>query len=229
MDGLLELATTLQGFDALVIYAIGAGMILLCGLGMPIPEDVSLLAMGYMTYLPMPDGSQRPHSGLFTAFVIAYAAVMAGDGTMFSLGRRFGLPLAHRRPFSWVIDEKRLGKARAFIDKHGPKVLFAARFMPGVRTVVFFVCGTLGVPYHRFALYDGLAALLSVPLFIWAGWYWGPDIDWVIQQARHLEYGVVGLIVLIAALMVAKSYWRQSRERRAEAAQAKSSGQPPEG
>jgi membrane protein DedA with SNARE-associated domain len=218
MDGLLELATTLQAFDALTIYAIGAGMILLCGLGVPIPEDVSLLTMGYMTYLPMPDGSPRPHAGLVLATVIAYSAVMVGDGIMFSLGRRFGMPLARRRPFSWVINEKRLVRARGFITKHGPKVLFAARFMPGVRTVVFFVCGTLGEPYRRFAFFDGLAALLSVPLFIWAGWYWGAEIDWVIERARHLEYGVVGAMVLITVLMVAKSLWQQRRERLAEAA-----------
>jgi membrane protein DedA with SNARE-associated domain len=140
-----------------------------------------------------------------------------GDAIMFGMGRRYGLRIVGHRPFRWVLTPDRIDYARGFLDKHGPKVLFAVRFMPGVRAVAFFTAGALGTPYLRFATFDGLAALISVPFFIWAGWYWGHDIDWAIQQVRHAEHGMLLLILAAAAILVLKALlMRRSRPAAAE-------------
>jgi membrane protein DedA with SNARE-associated domain len=209
-----ELALWLSSFDALTIYGIGFAVIVVCGLGLPIPEDITLLTMGYMTYLPMPDGTARPHASVVLAVIAGYAGVMIGDGIMFHLGAHYGLRLAGRRPFCWVITEQRVESARQFLVRHGPKVLFSARFMPGIRSVVFFTSGALGTPYRRFVIYDGLAALLSVPFFVVAGWYWGEDIHWVIERARTVEHGVLFAIIGVAVFMAAKALWaRRAADR----------------
>lgn len=214
MDGLFgQLALSLASFDALSIYAIGFSVIVVCGLGLPIPEDVTLLTMGYMTYLPMPDGTPRPHAHVALAMIAGYAAVMGGDGIMFGLGARFGMRLARKRPFSWVINESRVKSAQRFIAKHGPKILFSARFMPGLRSVVFFTAGTLGTPYRRFVLFDGLAALISVPFFVGAGWYWGARIEWAIGKAKEVEHGILLVIVVSFLLMAIKAWWSRKKER----------------
>ncbi len=218
MEQLLEqLAVSLAGNDALTIYLVGFSVIVVCGLGLPLPEDVTLLTMGYLTHLPLPDGSPRPFASLPLAITAGFLGCMVGDGIMFSIGRRYGLAIVSHRPFSWVLNSRRIDRAKAFIEVHGPKVLFAARFMPGIRSVGFFTAGALGTPYLRFLAYDGLAALVSVPFFVWAGWYWGHDIDWAIAQVRKLEHGMLLLIAVVAAAMIGKALI--ARRRRTAAAE----------
>ncbi len=206
MESLIEhFAVSLAGFNALSVYAVAFGALVVCGLGLPIPEDITLLSMGYLTYLPMPDGSPRPFASLQLAIAVGFLGCMVGDGIMFTIGRRYGLELVRHRPFSWVLTPGRIEKAKGFLDTHGPKVLFAARFMPGIRSVGFFTAGALGITYQRFFTYDGLAAVISVPFFVWAGWHWGHDIDWAIAQVRNIEHGMVLLIVGVALVMIVKA------------------------
>ncbi len=206
------LTLALESSDALTVYLVGCAVITICGLGLPIPEDITLLTMGYLTYLPLPDGSPRPNASVPLASVMAFVACMAGDGIMFSIGRRYGLGIVSHRPFRWVLTPKRLEHARKVVQEHGPKMLFAARFMPGLRSVGFFTAGSLGIRYLTFLTFDGLAAALSVPAFIFAGWYWGADIDWAIAQVRRFEHGLLLLILLVIALVIAKAWWSRRRE-----------------
>ena len=212
MDGwVAEVTTALMSLDGLTIYGIGFSVLLLCGLGLPVPEDITLLLMGYMTYHPMPDGSARPHADVVVAVLIGLAGVMIGDGFMFTLGKRFGTRLIDRWPFRSILGGGRLEQATAFLQRNGAKVLFSARFMPGLRSVVFFTSGTLGIPLTRFVVFDGLAALLSVPALVVSSWYWGAEFDMVVQKARQAENGVLIVIVLIALYFGVKA-WRARRK-----------------
>ena len=206
MEHLLEqLSTSLVAHDALAVYGAGLALLVVCGMGLPVPEDITLLGMGYLTYLPLADGSPRPHASLWIAVAVGFVGCMVGDGIMFGIGRRYGLEIVKHRPFSWVLTSHRIRKAKRFIAKHGPKVLFAARFMPGIRSVGFFTAGALGTPYFRFLTYDGLAALLSVPLLVGAGWHWGRNIDWAIEQVRKVEHGLLLLVLGTVVVLVVKA------------------------
>jgi membrane protein DedA with SNARE-associated domain len=168
-DYFTTLTLALASLDALTVYAVGFAVIVICGLGLPLPEDITLLTMGYLTYLPMPDGSPRAHASALLGTIAGFLGCMGGDGVMFALGRRFGMRLVARKPFCWWLKPQRLERAREIMDTHGPKILFAARFMPGIRTVGYFTAGSLGTPYVRFLTYDGLAATISVPFFVYSG------------------------------------------------------------
>jgi membrane protein DedA with SNARE-associated domain len=208
---LTTLTVSLASLDALSVYAVGFAVIVVCGLGLPLPEDITLLAMGYLTYLPMPDGSPRPHASVVLASLAGFLGCMGGDGIMFAIGRRYGMSVIGRRPFRWLITPDRLERARKIMDQHGPKILFAARFMPGIRSVGFFTAGSLGTPYARFLTYDGLAAMISVPFFVYSGWYWGSNIEWAITQVRHAEHGMLILIGVVTAITVLKALRARSR------------------
>ena len=209
---LTTLTLALASLDALSVYAIGFAVIVVCGLGLPLPEDITLLTMGYLTYLPMPDGSPRPHASVLLATIAGFVGCMGGDGVMFAIGRRYGMSIIGRRPFSWLLTPERLERARKVMDQHGAKILFAARFMPGIRSVGFFTAGSLGTPYARFLIYDGLAAMISVPFFVYSGWYWGSNIEWAIAQVRRAEHGMLILIAIVAAVTVLKAIRSRHRE-----------------
>ena len=60
---------------------------------------------------------------------------------------------------------------------HGQKIVMAARFLPGVRAVTYFTAGSARMPYLRFILWDGFAALVSAPVFVWLGFHFGEKLD----------------------------------------------------
>ena len=71
------------------VYAKLAGLLLLCGLGLPIPEDISLIAGGYLAHLGTVD--------LHRIFLVCFLAVLGGDSIAFGLGRGFGSKLLASR------------------------------------------------------------------------------------------------------------------------------------
>ena len=211
-DAFTTLTVAFASLDALTIYATGFLVIVVCGLGLPLPEDITLLTMGYLTYLPLPDGSPRPHASVMLGTIAGFIGCMGGDGVMFAIGRRYSMSIIARPPFNWLLKPKRLDRARSIMDQHGPKILFAARFMPGIRSVGFFTAGSLGTPYARFLTYDGLAAMISVPFFVYSGWYWGANIELAIRQVRHAEHGMLAVIALVAVVTILKAIWARRRE-----------------
>lgn len=162
-----------------------------CGLGLPIPEDVTLFTMGYLAYLGVVD--------LGASVVLCLAGVLAGDCLVFGLGRRHGETLLNHRFLARLLHADRMGRARGLFQRWGTRVIFGARFMPGLRAPVFFSAGALGLPFRVFLLLDAAAAVVSVPLLVWVTWRFGSHVDRAIQVAKQVQLGVV-MLVLAAAL-----------------------------
>jgi membrane protein DedA with SNARE-associated domain len=192
------------------IYAKLAGILLLCGLGLPIPEDISLISAGYLAHLGMVN--------VHVVLVVCFAAVLGGDTIAFSIGRQFGTKILASKFGHRYFNPRRQRRVRAYFRRYGSKVIFIARFLPGLRFSIFLSAGMLHVRPYVFIVYDSLAALLSVPFLIYSAWYFGDQIDHVIKWARASEYGilaVVGVIVIILAI----KYWRKRRSRPALASE----------
>ena len=84
-------------------------------------------------------------------------------------------------------------------------MIFAARFMPGLRAPIFFSAGTLHLPYRVFLFYDGGAALISVPLIIGSVYYFGDELDRVVRVIQRVEHSLA--IVLLAAARRGLAKW----------------------
>lgn len=76
-----------------------------------------------------------------------------------------------------------------------------ARFLPGLRTPIFFSCGTLKMKFALFFLIDSLAAILSVPIFTLLGYFFGDKIDVVISHIKRIDRIVVIILILTILLI----------------------------
>lgn len=186
------------------VYAKLAGILLLCGLGVPIPEDISLISAGYLAHLGKVD--------LHTVFLVCFAAVLGGDSLAFALGRIFGTRILASRFGHRYFNPKRQRRVRAYFRRYGSKVIFIARFLPGLRFSIFLSAGMLHVRPYVFIVYDTLAALLSVPFLVYLAYYFGDKIDHVIVWARRSEYGIVALVG-VALLFVGYKVYKKRRAR----------------
>jgi membrane protein DedA with SNARE-associated domain len=186
------------------VYAKLAGILLLCGLGVPIPEDISLISAGYLAHLGTVD--------LHTVFVVCFAAVLGGDSLAFGMGRIFGTRILASRFGHRYFNPKRQRRVRAYFRTYGSKVVFIARFLPGLRFSIFLSAGMLHVRPYVFIVYDSMAALLSVPFLVYLAYYFGDKIELVIKWARRSEYGILALVGL-AGLFVAYKLYKKRRAR----------------
>ena len=190
------------------VYAKLAGILLLCGLGLPIPEDISLISAGYLAHL----GTVQVN----TVFLVCFASVLGGDSLAFMLGRGFGTKILASRFGRRYFTPRRQRRVRAYFRSYGSKVVFVARFLPGLRFSIFLSAGMLHVRPHVFVIYDSMAALLSVPLLVYSAWFFGGQIDSVIKWSRRSEYGILALVA-VAAIVVAIKIYRKRKARPAMA------------
>lgn len=202
MDKLFVYLTDLSGNGA---YAIIFGILVACGLGLPLPEDVPLVAGGYLVW----DGTLT----WFATVAVTMAGVLIGDTLLFWLGRNFGMRLLDPRRKKPFFPAERVRRVKAYFRKYGDKIVFFARFVAGFRAVAFFMAGAMHMPYRRFILFDGLAALISVPVWICLGYglghYFGEEISGILGSLKNFKTGfsiVIGLVVLYFAIQGVRKY-----------------------
>jgi membrane protein DedA with SNARE-associated domain len=188
-------------------YAAIFVILLACGLGIPIPEDITLIAGGILTYYGVCD--------VWLMIAVGLLGVLIGDSIMYFLGHRFGRKLLKKWPFRTLLDEERIDSIRTRLHKHGAQLLFSARFMPGVRSTVFFASGVLHYPYRKMLLYDGAAAVLSVPAIVYSVYYFGDFLESVIQYIKKAEAGIIVVIVLVLVVAGFK-FWKKRKTQSKE-------------
>mgnify|MGYP000263817677 CR=1 FL=1 len=186
-------------------------VLLLCGLGLPVPEDIVLVAAGALAEI---DGR-----GWMEVSLVMYAGVMLGDSTIFFAGRFFGGRLRNSRWFQRYFSEKKQAKVEDLFDRYHSWVLFVGRFLPGLRAPIFFTAGSTRVKFWKFFCFDGLAALVSVPFFVWLGhWLWAKFKDDIVQLDRALDQTqtvtmLVALVILVIVVTVVIRKIRDSRTK----------------
>ena len=186
-------------------YVLIFGVLLMCGFGLPLPEDILLFAGGMLAYYGQAD--------IYLMTIVAFFGIMIGDATIFFLGNRFGPTLLSHRVFQKIMHAERLAYVKESFHAHGNKVIFGARFMPGLRTPVFFTAGTLHLPFRVFLFYDGMAALISVPAITFAVYYFGGQVEKVVHTIRNIEHGII-LVIAAVALFVGVKVWLGRRSAR---------------
>jgi membrane protein DedA with SNARE-associated domain len=195
-------------FSSSTIYLVIFGILLACGAGLPIPEDLTLIMAGIAAYYGL--------VSVAGAIIVAYLGVLIGDSIMYYLGAHFGRRLTKKWIFHKLLPDDRLNSVQKKFRARGNSLIFAARFMPGFRAPVFFCAGTLHLPYRVFLFYDGLAALMSVPVIIGLVVIFGDHIEKVIRLIQNAEHGILAVFVLLALVMTVHWYNGHRKLRKSE-------------
>jgi membrane-associated protein len=142
------------------------------------------------------------------------AAAILGDSVNYAIGHYIG-PRVFTDQVRFLKKEH-LEKTQAFYVKHGGKTIILARFIPIIRTFAPFVAGIGAMSYSRFILFNVVGALLWVPLFSLAGYFFG-NLPFVQENFEYVILAIIFLSVLPAVWEFLKER-RAGRAERAEAA-----------
>jgi membrane protein DedA with SNARE-associated domain len=182
--------------------------LMICGAGLPLPEDITLVAGGVIAGLG--------YANVHAMFALAMFGVLLGDAAIFMLGHHYGARILQWRFVARVLTPERYAKVQEKFDRYGNRMLFFARFLPGMRTTVYLTAGTTHrVSFLRFLLIDTLAALISVPFWVYLGFFGADNHEWLV---KWIQRGQTSLWVLVGilTLVVLVSWWRHRRRARCE-------------
>jgi membrane-associated protein len=132
-------------------------------------------------------------------------AALCGDNVNYWVGRFLGPKVFQFEGSRWLKQEN-LDRTHAFMEKHGPKAIIIARFVPVVRTFVPFVCGIGRLTYGRFLGFSVLGALIWVGLLVPAGYFFGN-----LPIVKNNLTAVILLIVFISVLPGIVEFVRHKR------------------
>lgn len=179
----LLLALILYPIDSPVsLYAILFGMLLLSGIGLPVPEEVSLLLGGYLAYLGF--------LNYWTTVYVIVAGIISADLAGYALGRFAGARL-HALMFErWEFAKKLIEKGKVSFDRHGEKVVMFSRPLLGVRAIVPILAGHFRMNIKKFILYDIIAAIPWTLLLVSLSYYLGSGLV-LISEFRTIKHALV--------------------------------------
>jgi membrane protein DedA with SNARE-associated domain len=166
--------------------------------GLPVPGETTLLAAAALAHF----------GRLSFAWVVVtgIVAAIAGDNLGFYIGRRGGRRLAERYGGRIGLTRARLADFDRFFERHGPKTVFAARFITGLRVVGAVLAGASGLRWPIFLFYNATGALVWCTAVASAGYAlansWETLERWV---------GRTGLLLTIAAVVLAVMAWSRTR------------------
>lgn len=204
-----KLITFLSGFSGFTAYAIILGVLLACGLGVPIPEDITLIAAGILAGLDK--------ISLTGALLAGFFGVLMGDAFLFFVGRKYGRRVFTMPFFRRIFTPARVEMAEAKIQENAKFVCFTARFLPGLRAPIYLTSGVMGVKPSLFFLLDGFAAFISVPVWVVAGWYFAQNLDEALEFAKAAHvYLFAGVGLLIVTYVGLKMYKSRKKSRAQE-------------
>jgi len=182
--------------------------LMICGAGLPLPEDITLVAGGVIAGLG--------YANVHAMFALTMFGVLLGDAAIFMLGHHYGARILQWRFVARVLTPERYAKVQEKFDRYGNRMLFFARFLPGMWTTVYLTAGTTHrVSFLRFLLIDTLAALISVPFWVYLGFFGADNHEWLMKwmhRGQSSLWVLVGLLVLVVLV----SWWRHRRRARCE-------------
>lgn len=137
-------------------------------LGFFLPGDSLLFVAGFL--------AGQNFFSPFTLIAGLFISAVLGNMLGYEFGRRVG-PRLFSREDSLVFKKSHAIKAHNFYDKHGPKAIVFARFMPIVRTFAPIVAGVANMNYRAFLFYNILGAVFWVIGLVILGYFLGSVID----------------------------------------------------
>jgi membrane-associated protein len=206
MPSISDLLHRLHDLPALVTWAGSVGLAAIIftetGLffGFFLPGDSLLVTAGLLI------SQGTVHMDVVTLGFLLSAAAILGDNTNYWVGRLSG-PRIFTRDESLFFRRRHVERAHAFYERHGPKAVVLARFMPIIRTFAPLVAGVGRMDYRKFLTFSVLGGSAWIWSMLLLGFFLGRKVPGV---AEHIDLVILAVIVL-SILPGLIGWWRERR------------------
>ena len=152
-------------------------VLILGGLGLPVPEEAPVIVAAVLSR----NGKMLAPLALATCLI----GVLLGDFVVYFLGYYYGekvvsLPLTRR-----LLTRAREAQIKGYFHRHGFKILILGRFAVGFRTAAYLTAGIIKLPPLKLFLTDLVAASLSTFLMFGLAYVFADKIQSGIREAQQ--------------------------------------------
>jgi membrane protein DedA with SNARE-associated domain len=182
-------------------WAVG-GLITLEDFGVPVPGETTLIAAAFFA-------GAEGRLNIFLVVLIAFIAAVIGDNIGFAIGEYGGHPLVEKFGRYIFLTPARINRATDFFNKHGGKVVAAARFIEGLRQANGLIAGISDMRWPKFITFNAIGAALWVGVWSSVGYFGGSHINTFL---RYQLYVTIVAVVAVVAFIAYKIFEKKKKK-----------------
>lgn len=164
-----------------------------------LPGDALIFTIGLL--------AQEESLNIWIVIPLLMFAAILGDNVNYYVGKRFGDYIMNSDKDRFI-KKSHIEKAKDFFDRNGRNSIIIARFVPVVRTIVPFLCGSTKVKYSTFLTFSVIGAFLWVGVIGLLGYNLG-KIEWV---KENLDLMIWGIIILANVPLIRQIFFSKKKE-----------------
>lgn len=170
---------------ALIIFAESGMMV-----GFFFPGDTLLFSAGILA-------ATGQINIVWTVIVISLAAII-GDNTGYHIGRKLG-PKLFTKKDSLIFRHDYIMKAERFYEKHGPKTMLVAHFIPVIRSFAPVTAGAGKMNYRKFVFFDAIGDISWAASITLLGYFLGSRVPGIEKMIEPVLIAII-LVTLLPTI-----------------------------
>ena len=178
-------------------------LLILGGVGFPLPEDTTLILCGFListeVVKPVP------------ALAVVYAGLIITDVGLYSVGRKYGRKIVSHRRFRKIVSLERLSILEDNFKRRGVLYILIGRHLAGLRAQLFLTAGVMRMSVVIFVIADAASSLFTIAIMVGAGYIGGNSLQVLKSDIRRIEH--IGILLAVILLVIFLIY-EYSRSRR---------------
>jgi len=180
-------------------------------LGFFLPGDSLLFTAGVLAAQSATGShSLGPTLDIGLLLPLCFVGAFLGSEVGYVIGKHLG-PRLFTKPNSRLFKQEYVERTREFFERHGPKTIVIARFVPIVRTFTPIMAGVGSMQRRVYSIYNLIGALIWAVGITMLGWVIGDAIG------KNIDTYLLPLIALVIAISLIPPAieWRRARRTRA--------------
>ncbi len=180
-------------------------LLVLGGVGLPLPEDTTLILCGFLI-------STEVVKPIYALFVV-YSGILITDFGLYSVGKKYGRKIVTHRRFHKIISAERLLMLQDKFRRKGIIFILVGRHIAGLRAQIFLTAGVMRMPAVKFLAADALSSLFTIAIMVGAGYAGGHSLQVIKRDMTRIEHiGIFLAVILLAGYLI----FRYVKSRRNE-------------
>lgn len=145
-------------------------------------------------------------SAAWLVILLSIAAIV-GNIVNYSIGYYLGPTIMQKKNIRFL-NKEYLERTHKFYEKHGVATIIIARFIPIIRTFAPFVAGIGFMSYGKFMLFNIVAGIAWVAIFVLGGYYFG-NLPTVKENFTLVIFAIIVISVLPAVFEFVRHKFRK--------------------
>ena len=196
---MVEAGTFVEHFPYIGIFI----LLILGGVGLPFPEDATLILTGFL----VAQNVIKP----FQAFLAVYSGLLISDFLLYWVGKKYGRMLVLHKRFQKIISSEQLARLEEKFRRRGVWVVLIGRHFLGLRAQIFLVAGVMRMSAIKFLLADGATSLFTIALMGGIGYAGGNSVEMLKKNVKRIEHIVILLVAILVTGWIVCKYFKNKK------------------